>query len=313
MAAPKIGIYAGDPLNPERIRTEGDRIKAAGWTTIIVSLFHVSDTRQNLPDGSMIYFNDIPIITLGQPATPYKGWNKALLQLKENSSIEKIYLSFGGGPPVRDFQTIRDIYNVNNTFDATMLKRNLEALRDLLPDIDGIDMDCEETYERASFVAFCKLMDSLGYRLTFAPYQEQKFWIDALIDLQSLPGVVERINLQLGAYDPQDWVTQFKSAGFDTTNFFLSGDLSAYYDPHPDGLPPGWYGSCPSTVTENLISRRKNIETSIAGGFIWNLDNILNPDWTKEHGFGCGGTQFRTMEEYVSAITAGMVQGAAVT
>ena len=38
------------------------------------------------------------------------------------------------------------------------------------PAIDGIDMDCEETYDVPSFAAFCKMLIGIGFGITFCPY-----------------------------------------------------------------------------------------------------------------------------------------------
>ena len=77
--------------------------------------------------------------------------------LKENSPITRIHASFGGGSPVVDFTTIKTIFEANNnSFKGTALETNMQLVSETFKEIDGIDMDCEDMYDPASFVAFCE-------------------------------------------------------------------------------------------------------------------------------------------------------------
>ena len=136
-------------------------------------------------------------------------------------------------PWVHDFQTIQTIYNDNNnSFSGTQLEKNCEVFRATFPAIDGIDMDCEETYDLPSFVAFSKMLAGLGFNLTFFPYDtnQMNFWTTALVQIeQAYPDVVKWWNLQCydggGGNNPQDWSDAIAKAapGRQTQGYILAG------------------------------------------------------------------------------------------
>lgn len=172
MTEPRIGVYACDIVGPENIANHSD-IGTVGWTDLIVSLFHISDKeRYGDPDGKILFFNGHEIINDKQIKQSFVGWNNSLQALKDSGKIKKVFLSFGGGGDprdpdhVRDFLTIKNLYTDNGGKLAnTLLAQNLKLLRDLLPVADGVDMDCEETYDPDSFDAFCNLCYETGFHL----------------------------------------------------------------------------------------------------------------------------------------------------
>jgi hypothetical protein len=86
------------------------------------------------------------------------AWPSQVAALKSAGSVTRIYASVGGGEPVVDFATIKSIYTSNgNSFAGTDLEKNFQKLHDTFKAIDGIDMDCEETYDlpRSSPSAGC--------------------------------------------------------------------------------------------------------------------------------------------------------------
>ena len=95
-----------------------------------------------------------------------------IAEFKENSRITRIHASFGGGAPVVDFTTIKTIFEANNnSFKGTALETNLQLVSDTFKEIDGIDMDCEDKYDPASFGAFCEMAIGMGFDLSFCPYK----------------------------------------------------------------------------------------------------------------------------------------------
>src|SRR5262249_44527117 len=147
----------------------------------------------------------------------------------QGGTISKLYLSIGGGGDVVDFTTIQRIYTNNgNSFNNTSLLKNLVVLRQAFPAIDGIDMDCEDIYDQASFVAFCKLVHEIGFEeITFSPFKNPDFWIGSL---QQLRPLVSWFNLQCYAEvddpfpDPAIWTRLIKEKmpDFNTDNFILA-------------------------------------------------------------------------------------------
>lgn len=282
MNTPNIALYAGGPLGPGAIVQNLPATQQAGWTTIILGLFHIGRPEISGQNYGDIIFNGTPTVMSGAyVADPF--WPDNVAQLKQDgSSVTKIYASVGGGGPVEDYQTLQNIYQANgNSFSGTPLEQNFQLLRQTFPAIDGIDMDCEDNYDQASFVAFCEMLIGMGFDITFCPYTNQQFWTASLGQLQeSNPGVVKWWNLQCydggNGNDPQNWAAAITASipPFPTDGFIVAGD---------------WTNDSPSQVT-SLISSFSG-EASLGGGFIWNMDGILG-----------GGS---TMEEYADAVRDG--------
>lgn len=279
---PNIALYAGDPLGPTAITRNLANTQKAGWTTIILSLFHIGRLEIDPQKLGDINFNSsLPIITEGN----YVGdatWPDNIARLKQaGSSVTKIYASVGGGDSVVDYQTIQKIYQANgNSFDGTDLKKNFQMFRDTFHSIDGIDLDCEDNYDPASFVAFCKMLIGMGFEITFCPAftSEMSFWVDSLAALSTAERVaVKRWNLQQygGAGDPLKWAQAIANVlrGFPLTGLMLVGATAD--------------GQSPSDVTAAI--QPYSAELCVSGAFIWNMDLILGEG---------------SMTDYVNAIKA---------
>jgi hypothetical protein len=300
MSASKIALYAPDELGPANIDRFSDSTKKAGWTTIILGLFHIGYP----PDWveAEIFFNDPPSIIQNGKYRADPAWPDKIAQLKQNSPITQIYASIGGGDPVVDFATIKKIYEKNNnSFDGTMLQRNLQVFRKTFPAIDGIDMDCEETYDQPSFVAFCKMLIGMGFAITFCPafMSTIGFWVGSLGELdKSNKGAAKWWNLQCYAggagNDPQGWADEIAARipGFSTDGFILASDWARFYDT----TARVWGGDCPPAVKQLISGFSK--EACFGGAFIWNMHSIV--DTQKRDPMQCGaGVGSR---EYVQAI-----------
>ena len=112
-----IAAYALDALGPSKIETNLDAVRQGGWTTILLGLFHIGYP----PDQAEgeIFFNSTSIIKGGRDAGKFsaafdRSWPRTIAELKRNSGITRIHASFGGGDPVVDFTTIKNIYEANN-------------------------------------------------------------------------------------------------------------------------------------------------------------------------------------------------------
>ena len=303
MSKPNIAVYAGNSLGGSGIVTNLPATTQAGWTTIILGLFHIG-----YPPGQLeaeIFFNDVPVVAdgkyLGDPS-----WPNNIAQLKQNSSITQIYASFGGGSPVQDFTTILKIYHGNNhRFDGTLLKKNLEVFRETFSAIDGIDMDCEDYYDTAdspnnSFAGFCAMLISMGFDITFCPYMRSSWWVDMLKRLsEHHSGHVKWWNLQCYAGGdnniPEDWADDITKAGFSADQFILTRDWNRFWDPNYNV----WSGRCPEEVKERISPYKQ--QSWFGGGFIWQMDAILNPggNWSTS---GCASKEQPGMGDYIKAI-----------
>ncbi len=289
----------------------------AGWTTIVLGLFHVGyPPKQNEAE---IFFNSTSIIKGGKDAGEFSAgfdpaWPEKIAELKQKSQITRIYASFGGGYPVVDFQTIQNIYkNNHSSFNGTALEQNLKLLRDTFPAIDGIDMDCEEAYDQASFVAFCEMAIDNGFEITFCPYDRERlcFWTGALQTLERAhPGRVKWWNLQCydggDQNDPNLWATGIRTTlpDFDTDGFIVAGDWSRNLA-KPSSDPSSWFwqGDCPVAMGQSFSSKKGKF---LGGGFVWTIDDIIyyvQHQHEKSDPKPCGNVG---MSDYIAAIRSAL-------
>ncbi len=211
------------------------------------------------------------------------SWPGNVARLKRGGPVAQIYASFGGGDAVEDFATLQKIYEANgNSFGGTTLGQNFQALRNTFPAVGGIDMDCEDNYDRPSFVAFCRVLAGMGFGLTLCPYASEDFWTDALTAAErSGPGAVKWRNLQCysgGAGNDPDARAQAVARalpGSPTGGFIVAGCAADEGPSQARAQVSGYAGGA-----------------GLGGGFIWNMDDILNS------GYRVG--------DFVSAITDGM-------
>ena len=299
-----IAVYAGGALGESKIVQNLADTKQAGWRTVILGLFHIGYP-PDWPEAK-IFFNDTGVVDGGRYlADP--SWPKNIAQLKQNSPITQIYASFGGGDPVQDFTTIQAIYKKNNhSFHGTSMQTNFEVFRKTFPAIDGIDMDCEDYYDTKhdrfnSFAAFCEMLIEMGFDITFCPYERPDFWVDMLKRiLVNYSNRVKWWNLQ--CYDggegnnPEHWANEIKKAipWFSTDRFILAGDWSRFYDTEHKR----WRGRCPEKVKAHISPFKQ--QPCFGGGFIWQMDAILNPGRDMSHS-GCRSKEVG-MRDYIEAI-----------
>jgi hypothetical protein len=303
MSTPIIALYAGGPLGPSEIAQNLAATQAAGWNTIILSLFHIGNPQNQGQSWGDIIFNGSPMVVSQGQYVADASWPANVAALKQTGAITKVYASIGGGQPVVDFGTLQTIYEQNgNSFSGTMLEANFQVFRKTFPAIDGIDMDVEDTYDQPSFVAFCQMLIGMGFDITFCPYTQPSFWTGSLAALQqSNPGAVKWWNLQCYAggagNDPGTWADAITQAipGFATGGYIVASDWSRWYNTQYHY----WDGDCPPAVTA-LLSGFAG-EPSLGGGFIWNMDAILNDG---PNPAGCGSAQ--TMADYAAAVAKAM-------
>jgi hypothetical protein len=300
-------LYAGDELGPLKIENELQfyNVQNGGYTTIVIGMFHIGNpaAAKDTQLGDIIFNGGNPILIRGGQLfyTCAPTWASQIKRLKTSSSVTKVYASFGGGSPVQDFATIQQIYQQNgNSFQGTMLQTNLQLFAQTFRGaFDGIDMDCEETYDVPSFVAFCEMLINLGFAITFCPYTMQSFWDTAQNKVQAAyPGAVKWWNLQ--CYDggsgnnPQKWGQGLPNG------FIIPGDWVRFWDPSSGGF----IGDCPTDMT-TLFQSFAGM-SAVGGGFVYNLDLARDTvDNIPARGNGCGGTN-----ENTPAVYRGVVQNA---
>jgi hypothetical protein len=300
MSQQNIALYAGKSLDGTEILKNLAATKQAGWTTIILGLFHIGYPPKW--KEAEIFFNDPPSIINGGEYLGDRSWPDHIAQLKQDSQITQIYASFGGGGDVVDFTTIRTIYeNNSHTFHGTSLQANFKVLRETFPAIDGIDMDCEDQYDEDSFVAFCEMAIEMGFNVTFCPFERTNFWVNVFTRIDNIyKDRVKWWNLQCYAggqgNDPQTWENALATAtGRNFPRFILAGDWNRFWNPDANE----WQGRCPEGVKADISNVKQ--QPCFGGAFIWQMDLILNPgrDWSTA---GCASKSQPGMKDYVEAI-----------
>jgi hypothetical protein len=299
---PNIVLYALNSLGPGNIAQELDYMREDGFTTIVIGMFHIGNpcVKKTTQLADIIFNGDEPLVIRdGKYVANAPDWPGQIARLKAQpgTTVTKVYASFGGsGDVVHDFATIKQIYDNNGqSFDGTLLKKNCEAFRATFPGIDGIDMDCEETYDRPSFVAFCKMLIGMGFDITFCPWEKKDFWTAARAEIEEAhPGAVKWWNLQCydggGGNNPQDWAPESAPPGY-----IIAGDWVRAWNPSTGR----WFGHCPPDMEQQFAMFSK--QPCLGGGFIWSLDLIRDTEknvGTRPLGNGCGSQTLNTARVY---------------
>ncbi|MAX79974.1 MAG: hypothetical protein CL843_07345 [Crocinitomicaceae bacterium] len=272
-----IAIYGEGILYPPNLENNLSSIKDVGWTSLMVSLFQVSETGD-------ISINGTTIISNGT-YTGDASWPQQLAGLKNGGTLKTLLATFGGWDSA--FQNIQDIYNNNNnSFSGTQLEANSKVFRSTFPAFDLIDMDVEypdgkPSNAQAAFIAFCEMWIEAGFGITFCPYEDQSFWVNSLVAIESNhPGAVKWWNLQCYAggagNQPQDWANAILAQlpTFNVDGYILASDWSRFWN----SQYKMWQGDCPSAM-QSYLGQFKG-QKGVGGGFIWTLDQIV--DYTSE-------------------------------
>lgn len=260
-----IAIYAGNLYPGSSEPTPAELIaelQDSKFTTIILSLFHVSS------GGTDFVLNNTTVISNGSYVGD-QNWPKMVKGMIKGN-ITTVCASIGGWG-VQDFENINEIYKHNPTFKGTTLEKNFKLLREMFPAITVIDFDCEENYYSHSLVAFAQMLISIGFKITFCPYTQRDFWVDALGQLEaSNKGNVLWFNLQCYAggagNQPEPWSKAItnKLPKFNTDEYILVSNWTRT----DDGTP-----FSPEEVGDYIKSLSGS--ACVGGAFLWNLDNIV--------------------------------------
>ena len=209
--------------------------------------------------GNLIY-NDQLVVSNGVYVGT-AGWPAQLATLKvAPTSVNRIEVSVGSAG-VNDFQSIQTLMANYGTNTTSVLYKNFKALK-TATGADAIDYDDEMLYDVPTSVEFGQMLSSLGYKVTFCPYQDQSFWQSVYEELGS--GIVDAIYLQCYAggegNDPGNWNSYFSGLPVYPGLWCLNGDCTS--------------GSSSSDVLAQMSSWRT--ADGITGGFMWLYDDMLD-------------------------------------
>jgi len=288
-----IAIYGGGSFYTDSGSVLAD-LTASGFTTV-TELVHLGS------DGTIQLAPQILVqngVYIGDPEWP--GWLAALKQ--PPSSVTRLRFCVGGWD-VGDFNWIRDLYDSQELGPGSGIYQNFQTLKQTIPALDGIDLDDETTYDQPSTVAFCQMLASLGYDVTFCPYERPDHWLGCLAALNGPTGEgpVSGFNLQCyaggGANTPEQWIEAIAGQmgpGFPASSFVYPGLWCRHTD---DSDFPCAAGSCPSDVATQFAAWKPS---GIQGGFIWLYDDIQKCEESGK----CGGPMGSA--DYAGAIAGGL-------
>jgi len=152
------------------------------------------------------------------------------------------------------------------------LQTSFAALRRAIPAADGIDLDDETVLDQPTTLAFSRMVGSLGFEVTFCPYNHPGFWVDCLRLLQTeQPGLVTAFHLQCYAggdtNQPQAWIrliTERLGPGFDAAGLVRPG----LWCRHGEGC---WRGDSPEAMAARFRGWQAD---GVRAGFVWLYDDL---------------------------------------
>lgn len=265
------GVFGGGPFYHDA-ETVMPRMRASGFETMILWSVHVHD------NGDLV-LNDQLIIEDGE----YVGkpeWPALVVSLEqEPTTVTRTEFSVGAwGVP--DFDNIAALIEAEGTGPDSVLYRNFAKLKEIIPTIDAINYDDETYYQPNPTIAFSLMLSELGYKITFAPYDNMNFWVAVYDYLESVqPGLVDRVLLQVYAggagNDPADWSAAFEGVEIEVGLWSLHGE-----------------GCNQGETPEEVQTRLEGWSDVTVGGWLWLLDDLLACDAEA------------TLEDYAAAIDA---------
>lgn len=199
------GVYVGGHIRRERPKTI-TTLKNSGFTYVLLFNVHVDTDGKLMTDGETICEGGKYVFQRTQP-----NYVNDIRSLKEHpTSIRHIEIVIGGWGN-DSYDHIRDIIKAHpNDLEQTDLYKNFKALKEMIPEIDGVNNDDEHCYDLSTGVKFHTMMYDLGYVTSIAPYMNRSYWQRLVSQLNSArPGACERVLIQCydgGAYNnPSDW------------------------------------------------------------------------------------------------------------
>jgi len=248
-----VGLFAGGTMYNGYSKNAAD-VKSSGFDTVLLCSTKVKTT------GELFYNLSENELTKHGYYVGYPDWVRQLVDLKTApTTVRRIEFSLGGWAD-SSFENIEALIASEGTGENTRLYQSFKILRNVLG-ADAINIDDESNYDVTSTVEFCKMLSSLGYKVTLCPYRNMSFWNTVYTELEAYqPGLIDRVYLQCYAGG--------------------SGNTPALWNTVFPGLKviPG------RQVTDETPSEMEatfsDWKADVAGGFIWSHDLILKSDYS---------------------------------
>ncbi len=230
-----------------------DDLRDSGFNTVILWTIHVARNGET-------YLNNIKVTDNRGAYVGDPNWQTRLATLKQApTSINRIELGVASAG-VNDFANIEALINANGIGPETVLYKAFSALKNITG-ADAINIDDEIHFRVASMVQFCLMMDDIGYKVAFVPYNRRNFWETVYTQVEAQrPGTIDRIYLQVYA----------GGAGNTPSRWNRFGALKV--------IPGLWSKNgrnCTQGDTPAQVERRmRGWKNDISGGFMWLYEDM---------------------------------------
>lgn len=198
------GVYVGGHIRRERPKTIS-KLRESGFTYVILFNVHVEADGTLTTDGETICKDGEYVFANQQP-----HYQQDIADLKtEPTGISRIDICIGGWGNT-SYSNIKALVESGGTGKESILYRNFKALKEAVPQIDGVNNDDEHCYDVNTGAKFHIMMYDLGYKTTLAPYMNKSYWQSLSNRIRaSRREAVDRVMIQCydgGAYNnPSDW------------------------------------------------------------------------------------------------------------
>ncbi|MDO3410539.1 hypothetical protein QWJ34_12275 [Saccharibacillus sp. CPCC 101409] len=193
------------------MQSNTNALKTSGFNTLLIFRIGV------LANGNLVYYStgsageavDVPVVTNGS----YVGGTALANKIKSfktgTTSINRVEISLVSHDTT--FQNIRTLINANGTGSGTALYKNFSALKTAW-NLDALNNDDESVYDVSSTVGFAKMLGTIGYKYSIAPYTNSSFWANVKNQINTaVPGLLDRVYLQVydggASNNPGTWQT----------------------------------------------------------------------------------------------------------
>lgn len=239
-------VYVGGHIRRERPGTI-TKLRNSGFQTVILFNVHVDTDGTLMTDGETICKDGVYVFNKTQPN--YVNDIKNLK--KEPTGVERIEICIGGWGN-DSYKHIKDLIDRDGTGEETILYRNFKALHDMIPEIDAVNNDQEQDYDANNTIKFHKMMHSLGWKTTIAPYTNKSFWQTVATGLKRYG--LDRILIQ--CYD----------GGAGNVNYARDWHLLSDVPLHAGLLH---YGNDWNMNTNRSMFEMWRDQHEVTGGFVW--------------------------------------------
>lgn len=259
-AAAQSAIYACGHIRRHR-EVAIDNLRNSGYTTVI--LFNVTvepdgtlttdynwSTQTPAEAGGIICKDGEYVFDEYQPF--YKDDVRMIMTAP--TSVQRLEICIGGWTN-GSYGNIKKLVESQGTDKESILYRNFKALKEALPLVEAVNNDQEQDYDVESAIAFHKMMYSLGYKTTIAPYTRKAYWQQMVEELNGENEICDRVYLQMYG----------GGASNTPSNWQVFGDVPMYV---------GFDCEANSNRTAMTNSFNRWAETeNIEGGFLWNYNS----------------------------------------